>query len=60
APLHLGRTFRLAVLLAHLDDLPMWEGDRYWLPLVFADGPVFHGVMPYADGHPVSWSCTEL
>ena len=39
-----------------LDDLPMWEGDRAWLPLVFGDGPVFHGVMPYVDGRPASWT----
>ncbi len=39
-----------------LAELPMWEGDRYWLPLVFDDGPPFHGVMPYVDGRPASWS----
>jgi 8-oxo-dGTP diphosphatase len=38
-----------------LDDLPMWEGDRSWLPLVFGDGPAFHGVMPYVDGRPADW-----
>lgn len=37
-------------------DLPLWEGDRYFLPLVFGDGPVFHGVMPYVDGRPAGWS----
>ncbi len=42
-----------------LDGLPMWEGDRNFLPLVFADGPVFHGVMPYVDGEPVGWSYSE-
>lgn len=37
--------------------LPMWPGDRYFLPLVFGDDPrQFHGVMPYAGGQPVSWS----
>ncbi len=41
-----------------LGNLPMWEGDRYWLPLVFGDGPVFYGVMPYVDGRPASWSFT--
>jgi 8-oxo-dGTP diphosphatase len=41
-----------------LTDLPMWAGDRHWLPLVFADGPVFHGVMPYVDGAPARWSFT--
>lgn len=38
-------------------DLPLWAGDRYFLPLVFGDDPrQFHGVMPYENGHPVSWS----
>ncbi len=37
-------------------ELPLWEGDRYFLPLVFGDDPrQFHGVMPYENGHPVSW-----
>jgi 8-oxo-dGTP diphosphatase len=41
--------------------VPMWEGDQYFLPLVFCDKPrTFHGIMPYADGGPVSWSYTEL
>ena len=37
-------------------DLPLWEGDRHFLPLVFAD-PLqrFSGVMPYRDGSVVSW-----
>jgi 8-oxo-dGTP diphosphatase len=39
-----------------LMDLPMWEGDRHFLPLVFDDDPrPFHGVMPYDGGRPVSW-----
>jgi 8-oxo-dGTP diphosphatase len=38
-------------------DLPLWEGDRYFLPLVFgSDTRQFHGVMPYRDGRPVGWS----
>ena len=37
--------------------LPMWEGDRYFLPLVFDDDPrPFHGVMPYSNGQPTSWT----
>jgi len=37
--------------------LPLWEGDRHFLPLVFAqDGKQFHGVMPYRDGRPISWA----
>lgn len=41
-------------------ELPLWEGDRYFLPLVFADGRQFHGVMPYRDGRPVSWTYSEV
>ncbi|GEM84381.1 NUDIX hydrolase [Meiothermus hypogaeus] len=38
-------------------ELPMWPGDRHFLPLVFdADPRPFHGVMPYAGGQPVGWS----
>lgn len=37
--------------------LPMWEGDRYFLNMVFDDDPrMFHGCMPYCDGRPLSWS----
>ncbi|GAA2683348.1 MULTISPECIES: NUDIX hydrolase [Actinoplanes] len=40
--------------------LPMWESDRHFLPLVFADSPtVFHGVMPFRDGKAQSWSYTS-
>lgn len=37
--------------------LPMWPGDRQFLPLVFDDDPrPFHGVLPYVGGEPVGWS----
>jgi 8-oxo-dGTP diphosphatase len=37
-------------------ELPLWEGDRHFLPLVFAPDPrQFHGVMPYRDGRPAGW-----
>lgn len=37
-------------------ELPLWEGDRRFLPLVFdADPRPFHGVMPYRDGRMLSW-----
>jgi len=37
--------------------LPLWEGDRHFVPLVFNDDPrPFHGVMPYRDGRPQGWS----
>jgi len=46
---------------AHLMELPMWEGDRQFLPLVFDGDPrAFHGVMPYRDGHMQSWNLTRL
>lgn len=42
-------------------DLPLWEGDRYFLPLVFdKTDRQFHGVMPYRDGRPVSWNYSLL
>lgn len=43
------------------DKLPLWEGDRHFLPLVFDDDArAFHGVMPYADGRPTAWSYSRL
>lgn len=43
--------------VAELSSLPMWEGDRYFLPLVFDGDPrVFHGIMPYHNSSPQSWS----
>lgn len=42
-------------------DLPMWEGDRQFLPLVFDDDPrAFHGVMPYREGRMVSWRYSRI
>lgn len=44
-----------------LSDLPMWEGDKYFLPLVFDGDPrPFHGFMPYDGGKPLSWSYSRL
>jgi 8-oxo-dGTP diphosphatase len=41
--------------------LPLWDGDRHFLPLVFDEDPrVFHGVMPYEGGRAVSWSFCRL
>jgi 8-oxo-dGTP diphosphatase len=45
--------------LARLFDgsLDFWEGDRYFLPLLFDGDPrAFHGVMPYENGSPTGWS----
>jgi 8-oxo-dGTP diphosphatase len=42
-------------------ELPLWEGDRLFLPLVFDDDPrAFHGVMPYRDGRMLSWSFQRI
>ncbi|WP_456384754.1 NUDIX hydrolase [Desulfolithobacter sp.] len=41
--------------------LPMWEGDRYFIPLVFDGDPrIFHGHMPYENGRPLSWSYSRM
>ncbi|MET0406173.1 MAG: 8-oxo-dGTP diphosphatase [Cystobacter sp.] len=41
--------------------LPLWDGDRHFLPLVFDEDPrAFHGVMPYENGHAVSWSFSRV
>jgi 8-oxo-dGTP diphosphatase len=45
------------VALERLLELPLWEGDHFFLPLVFErTDRQFHGVMPYRDGRPVRWS----
>ena len=45
--------------ISALDQLPMWAGDRYFLPQTF-DPQVeqFHLVIPYRDGQPLGWSGT--
>ena len=49
------------VEVARVPSLPLWEGDRHFLPLVFDGDPrPFHGVMPYRDGRMLSWSFTRL
>ena len=43
--------------IERLPQLPMWDGDRLFLPLIFDQDPrPFHGVMPYRDGHMQSWA----
>lgn len=42
-------------------ELPLWEGDKHFLPLVFdADPRAFHGVMPYKDGRMASWNVSRV
>ena len=41
--------------------LPMWPGDRWFLPLVFDDDPrAFHGTMPYDGDRALSWTYERL
>ncbi|GMU44672.1 MAG: 8-oxo-dGTP diphosphatase [Xanthomonadales bacterium] len=47
--------------IERIGELPLWEGDRQFLPLVFDDDVrPFHGVMPYRDGNMVSWSWSRV
>ncbi len=49
------------VNLEELFTLPMWEGDRHFLPLVFDEDPKpFHGFMPYDHEHQLGWSYVRL
>jgi len=49
------------VPIVNMEQLPMWKGDRYFLPLIFDDDPrVFHGYMPYDHDQPLSWSYVRL
>lgn len=46
--------------LERLSELPMWEGDRFFLPMVFDEQPFpFHGVMPYEGGTPIRWEVSR-
>ena len=49
------------VPIENLQELPMWEGDRFFLPMVFDDDPrIFHGYMPYHAGRPLSWNYVRI
>lgn len=49
------------VELDRMLDLPLWESDRLFLPMVFDRRPAtFHGVMPYHEGRMLSWSYEML
>jgi 8-oxo-dGTP diphosphatase len=49
------------VEIEELDELSLWEGDRSFLRLVFDTDPrQFHGVMPYRDGHMLSWAYSRI
>ena len=47
--------------LDSLGDLPMWKGDRHFLPLVFdGDERPFHGYMRYEGDEPLDWSFSRF
>ena len=49
------------VRIDRLTELPMWEGDRFFLPMVFDDDPqIFHGYMPYKNESPINWSFQRI
>lgn len=49
------------VEISRLAELPMWEGDKHFLPMVFDDDPkIFHGYMPYKDNRPLDWQYTRI
>lgn len=48
------------IAIKDLKSLPMWEGDKLFLPLVFDHDPrVFHGFMPYENETPLNWTYTR-
>lgn len=49
------------VPITRIMELPLWDGDRHFLPLVFdADPRAFHGLMPYRDGKALSWTYSRI
>ncbi len=49
------------VSVATMAKLNLWEGDRFWLDMVFADSAqTFHGIAPYEEHRLVSWGYTLI
>jgi len=49
------------VPVADIMNLPIWPGDRYFLPLVFDGDPrPFHAYLPYDHDEPVGWSFVRM
>ena len=48
--------------ISQIMHLPIWEGDRHFLPLVFDEDPrTFHGYMAYKKDEPIpSWSYIRI
>ena len=44
-----------------IESLPLWEGDRFFLHMVFDDDPrPSHGYLPYANDHALDWRCVRV
>ncbi len=49
------------IAIEDIPALPMWEGDRHFIPLIFdGDERVFHGYMPYENDKPLSWRYSRI
>lgn len=47
--------------IEQIENLPIWEGDRHFLPLVFDKDPrSFHGYMPYQNNRPQGWNYVRI
>lgn len=53
----IDRQLLLTACESPVADLPMWPGDRHFVPLVFdGDQRQFHATMPYDGDQPIRWS----
>lgn len=49
------------VNINEITNLPMWKGDRLFLPLVFDNDPrPFHGLMRYEGEEPAQWQYSRV
>jgi len=62
APLERNPEGKLAwIQIEEVERLPLWDGDRHFLPLVFDGDPrPFYGLMPYRDGRMLSWNYSRI
>jgi hypothetical protein len=48
------------VAVSDLQTLNLWDSDRLWIEMVFANDYTFHGVAPYKNGKMVNWSYSKI
>ena len=48
------------VAISDLQTLNLWDSDRLWIEMVFANDYTFHGVAPYKHGKMVNWSYSKI